>query len=211
MKRFPIVIGLLSALVLLTMLFGISQSQQPGLRRHLDLTSPSGTDLIPGYCTIWQEIYPGSNYYHQTGYVDGDKDEKISPCDMITLGDVRHHIVDVVPTFYFSTAAGELLFEGQIDYYQYESQNPICQTWVMVMPHYMKQFHVDNWSDGDGDGVLSIGDDVLLDHIDGEDWPEGDWLHIQRIGLDIVVGEEENPVERGTWGNIKSFFRQLVH
>jgi len=201
MKRFSLVIGLLSAAVLLVMFLAVGQSQTLPTTRHMDLIHFAGTDPIPGPNSIWHEIYPSyCDYYQQTGYGDNG-DGIVSPCDWITLGDTRYHIVDVIPTYFFATEDGPLIFEGTIPYSD-ELKDPTCQTWIQVYPpeDYMRQVHVDRWVDG-GDGSFNQCDDVEI---------EGVLLHVEGIGLDIVIGEEENPVERGTWGNIKSFFHQLI-
>jgi hypothetical protein len=201
MKRLSLVIGLLGALVLVAVFLGIGQSQQ--MTKHLDLLSGSGPGPIPGNCSYWQELYPDPNaYYHQDGYRDNE-DGIVSPCDYIVLDDIAYHIVDVVPTYFFSTTSGREVFEGTLPYGD-QRGDPTCETWIQIQPIdlYGHQVHIDDWSDGDGDGNLSVCDDVLI---------EGQWLHIEKIGLDLIIGEEESAVETGTWGSIKSFFHQLIH
>jgi hypothetical protein len=202
MRRLSFVIALLSALVLLVVLLGIGQSQEQTVK-HLDLLSQTGSGPIPGNCSYWQELYPDPNaYYHQDDYSDNG-DREVSPCDYITLDDVRYHIVDVVPTFFFSTTAGQKIYEGTMPYAD-ELGDPTNHTWIQIQPsdRYGDQVLVEDWSDGNDDGLLSVCDDVYI---------EGQWWHVEKIGLDLIIGEEESAIETGTWGSIKSFFHQLIH
>ncbi|MBM3319887.1 MAG: hypothetical protein FJY73_04350 [Candidatus Eisenbacteria bacterium] len=197
MKRRYLIVPLIVLLFPIALFLATGREMNPvratPTEMHLDLEV--GGELlqgIPGDCATWHELYP--NYcipHHQDAYQDNG-DGVVSVCDYIILDGIRYHIIWVGPTYF--TDDGHV-WEPVGD----PSGSPICQDWHMVYPVYCHVAHVDDWDDN-YDGVLGDCDHVLID---------GSWVHIDRVGLDIIVVPEPTGTEESTWGQVKKLFRDL--
>jgi hypothetical protein len=159
---------------------------------------------IPPDCSTWHELYPsfcGSS--HQSGYVDNG-DGCVSACDLIELDGVAWHVTWVGPTYYLlcdptGPNPSDVIWEPNQGPHNPES--PVCESWQEVWPNFGEVCHIDDWEDHNGDGVVSICDDVFY---------AGVRYHVQDIKLNIII-EEPTPTEESTWGKLKSRFKSMIN
>jgi len=153
---------------------------------------------IPDTGSPWHELFPNFCVMHnQTGYSDNG-DGVVSECDAIFLDGLMYHIDWAGPTYYlYNTETGDVKFlEPTSDD---PGANPVGEIWHEVAPAYCTEWEIMGWDDN-GNGVVDPCDIIVL---------AGDTLwHIEEVRLDITVSPE-SPVEDSTWGQIKSFFRNL--
>jgi hypothetical protein len=174
---------------------------QAQVQMHLDLqVMPTKTldNAIPPNCSMWNELYPVyGGVHHQDAYED-DGDGFISACDYIILDGSRWHIIWVGPTYFTTCGHGNQHYlEPTVEQ---TGENPVCETWTQVYPEYGLSWHIDDWMDGNANGLLDVCDIVVI---------PGEYLHIDRIGLNIIVEQATTAVEPSTWGRVKSLFNTL--
>lgn len=170
-----------------------AQAQLPQL--HLDLVGATSIE-IPADCSTWKELYPAyQTVYHQDGYEDNG-DGLISACDYIVLNGARWHVTWAGPT-YFTTCLhnNQHYLEPTVEL---PGDDPTCETWQEVYPTY-QPFHIDDWYDGNGNNVVDPCDVVVLLSIN-------EYLHIDSIGVDIIVEPDPTSTEETTWGTVKKLF-----
>jgi len=186
------------ALAALVLAAGVAHGQ---VRMHLDLeVMPNKTldNTIPPDCSIWHELYPVyCTAHHQDSYEDNG-DGLITPCDYIVLDGSRWHIIWVGPTYFTTCGHGNQHYlEPTVEQ---TGENPVCETWMQVYPEYGLSWHIDEWMDGNANGLLDVCDIVVI---------PGEYLHIDRIGLNIIVEQATTAAEPSTWGRVKGLFNSL--
>ena len=141
---------------------------------------------VPANCSTWHELYPTfCNYHHQDAYTDNG-DGVISACDFITFdGGLPQHIDWVGPTYFFDvvtiTGTYRVVMEPSG---AHNPNNPVCEMWHVVYAQAGSGFfhcdtvHIDVWTDKDGSGGLSTGDQITISTT---------VLILRSIGLDIIT------------------------
>jgi hypothetical protein len=169
------------------------QAQLPQL--HLDLVG-AVSDVVPPDCSVWQELFPSYPLpHHQDGYEDNG-DGVISPCDYIILDGVRYHVTWTGPT-YFTTCLHNNQHYLEPTAPQ-TGEDPTCEIWQQVYPTFT-QYHIDDWYDGNTNGLLDVCDIAVVLEIN-------EYLHIDSIGVDIIVEPVPTATEESTWGTVKKLF-----
>ncbi len=164
---------------------------QPATEYNFELMGPLRAP-VPPTCSIWHEFYPHSGQvYHQDDYVDNDGNGQLDRCDYIQLNGVWFHIVWTGPTYHLTCG----IFEPFQPEYP-SGQNPTCETWVEVSPNHGVLRHVDDWVDGDGNGLVSVCDIVVIG---------GQQCHIDEIGVNLrAIPGDPVPTEQLNWGEVKT-------
>jgi hypothetical protein len=162
---------------------------------NFELMGPLRTPIPPN-CSDWQEFFPQSGQiHHQDDYIDSDGNGELDRCDFIQLNGVWFHIEWTGPTYHLTCG----IFEPFLPEYP-SGQDPTCETWIEIWPENGTLWHVDGWLDGDGDGLVSVCDIVVIG---------GQTCHIDEIGVNIrAIPEDPVASEQLDWGEVKS---QFVH
>ena len=147
-------------------------------------------------CTVWHQVYPNyCNTAHQTNHVDNG-DGVMSVCDFIWLDGVQNHITWIGPTYYVDYD-GDYIPDAGWEPIEFMPGSPVCQTWLQVFPEYGALLHVDDWIDGNDDGIVNFCDTIFIGGQEG---------HVRETYLNIHVTEDIIPVEEGTWSKMKRLF-----
>lgn len=163
---------------------------------------------IPADCATWHELYPAfCLYHHQDAYGDNG-DGVVSACDGIKLDGACYHITHVGPTYWTTCYPpdGSNPYTVVFEPVETTGGNPVCEIWHEVYPEFCNTIHVDSFHDGDANGRVSVCDEIDV----VGDTGAVTYYHIDEIRLDITIVPGPTPVEKSTWGKIKSFFEGLI-
>jgi hypothetical protein len=192
---------------------------------HLDLEASNGGGSgfptsqtgppIPPDGSSWHWLWPASQHClvePQNGYEDGDNSGDMSPCDRIVIGDISYHIQWVGPTYFMTCFPPDGSppvpdFTAEPNTQDPANESPVGEIWHWIWPPeiYCEEFVVDSWEDANGDGRFNECDQINVFE-QGPGLPPT-YYHIDRIGLDIIVGDPVDQANESTWGMIKDLFR----
>jgi hypothetical protein len=175
------------------------RAQVPQMHLDMRLGGELRDNEVPPECTTWHEMYPVyCTPHHQTGYEDNG-DGVISPCDFIWLDGARWHVIWSGPTYFCTGTTGDLRCLEPLA--PQPGGDPTCETWQQVYPVY-EQYHIDGWQDN-GNGVLDDCDVVTVLGINEN-------LHIDSIGVDIIVVPGPTATEQSSWSKVKKLFGKIL-
>lgn len=159
-------------------------------------------DLYNPICTQWRGLYPKEidyKRYHLQNWTD-NKDGKLSLCDQIELHEMNvskklwYHVDNVTVTIKVTekntTESMYIEFEGDIQDFPWA--NPNCTQWREIKPFHSKWYHLQNWTDTDGSGNLTVCDQIEL-----KLKPCGPkhWYHVDEVAIDIIIRAKPKPVK----------------
>ncbi|MFH1501786.1 MAG: hypothetical protein ABIG03_01935 [Candidatus Eisenbacteria bacterium] len=143
----------------------------------------------------WHELYPGfCNTHDQTDHDDADGNGQIDACEHIWLGGERHHVEWIGPTYVLERP-------GTREEIYVEDGGPLGRQthYHEIAPVFCREVVTQ-------DPILDECQNVIV-----LEPPEhaGEW-HVKEINTDIRTRPDPaSPVERSTWGKIKSWFGDL--
>lgn len=171
---------------------------------YLDIDAPPIPGVgwqIPPDCSVWHELWPSfCQPHHQFRYEDNDQSGTVTVCDNIVedpaIG-ACWHIDQVTPTYFLSSPAGlPIVLEPTVINPQ---PNPVCEVWHEIHPQFCQTWHVDQWQDSNGSGVVDACDVVVLN---------GAPYHVDRVGCDVTASfSPATGTKHSTWGWLKSLFK----
>jgi hypothetical protein len=127
-------------------------------------------------CSLWHEVYPVYGpLFHIKGYMDTGQPVGLSFCDWVQFDDnVWWHIEE---------AATDLILNEKI-------ADPTGTYWNELHPVFGNRYQITQWTDGDGLGLLSLGDKVTLDP--GQVGPSS----VTQVTLTLNITQIGNPTQR---------------
>jgi hypothetical protein len=223
LRRITVVAGIAAGVGLLFAPIFPVNSTAP-VQMHLDLESPLAPNgfptsqtgpPIPPNGSNWHWLWPPEIHCTvepQNGYEDGDGSGDMSACDRIVIGDISYHIEWVGPT-YFMTCFPNDGTEPIPDFISEPStpdpanESPVGEIWHWIWPPeiYCQEFVVESWEDMNQDMAFNECDQINVFE-QGPGLPPT-FYHIDRIGLDIIVGDPVSQARQSTWGMVKDLFR----
>ncbi len=150
--------------------------QSPGMYIEYKGTYDNETLYYNPICSWWHEVYPVYGpLFHIKNYMDTGQPTGLSFCDWVQFDDnVWWHIEE---------AATDLILNEKI-------ADPTGTYWNELHPVFGNRYHITQWTDGDGLGLLSPGDKVTLDP--GQVGPST----VTQVTLTLNITQIGNPTQR---------------
>jgi len=173
-------------------------------QEHYELVvGPPGRDPWPADGSQWHGLAPigiHCTIANQDGHEDNG-DGVVNKCDHITLNGTRYHITWAGPTYHLMWIGGTMYPWNDGGAEPSDPADPDAWHWIYPPEAYCQWQSVDDWEDtGEVPGVIDACDNVYIG---------GAWWHVEEVSLNIEVVEDPSPIERGTWTEIKNFFKNL--
>jgi hypothetical protein len=157
-----------------------------------NLTDPAGTQ--------WHELWPFfCKQYYLSSWNDTSGDGMLSYCDRIDMyekpdGEVKcYHVEEVTITLNVTPEimGDPMYIELEGGYNVSVLKKPVCTQWHEIYPVFCRAYHLSNWDEGPGNGVLDAFDLIELTNRETQ---EPTWWRVEEVAVDIIVTLEPPPV-----------------